>query len=71
MPEDQARSRQLRPSRKILLSVEEAAGTLGVHRATVYDLLAKGHLPSVRIGRRRLIARRTLEDFVAQNEHSL
>lgn len=59
------------PQPKILLSVEEAAAALGIHRATVYDLLAKGHLASVRIGRRRLIARRTLEDFVSRSEQPL
>lgn len=48
----------------ILLSVEQVARELNVHRATVYDLLAKGQLASVKIGRRRLVARRTLEDFV-------
>lgn len=58
------------PVSKILLSVSECAQALGVHRATVYDLLARGDLASVRIGRRRLIAQRTLEEFVAARERA-
>ena len=48
MPEEQARTASTTLHAKILFSVEEAAAMLGVHRATVYDLLAKGHLPSGR-----------------------
>lgn len=49
----------------LLLSVNEVAELLRIHRATVYDLLATGELRSTTLGRRRLIPRAALEEFVA------
>jgi excisionase family DNA binding protein len=49
----------------LLLSVTEVADLLGIHRATVYDLLATGQLRSTTLGRRRLIPRAAVEEFVA------
>jgi excisionase family DNA binding protein len=49
----------------LLMSVAEVAQLLGVHRTTVYDLLAIGELRSTTLGRRRLIPRVALEEFVA------
>jgi excisionase family DNA binding protein len=43
------------------LSVDEAASLLGVSRDLVYDLIARGELPSVRLGRRIVVPRRALE----------
>ncbi len=40
-----------------LLTVEEARTFLRMSRARLYELLAAGTLPSVTLGRRRLIAR--------------
>jgi excisionase family DNA binding protein len=48
-----------------MLSVTEVADLLGIHRATVYDLLATGELRSTTLGRRRLIPRAAVEEFVA------
>jgi excisionase family DNA binding protein len=47
-----------------LLTVVEAARELGISRSKVYELLADGELPSVRIGRTRRIAVTALEEFV-------
>lgn len=44
-----------------LLTVAEAAALLGIGKTTLYLLLASGGLPSVQIGRRRLIR----EDAIA------
>jgi excisionase family DNA binding protein len=49
----------------LLLSVTEVAELLRIHRATVYDLLATGELRSTTLGRRRLIPRAALDEFVA------
>ena len=49
---------------KLLLSAEEAAEALGIGRAMMYDLIRLRALPSVKIGRRRLIAARTLVEYV-------
>lgn len=53
---------------KLLLTVEETAELLNVHRSTVYDLIGRGDLPSVKIGRRRLIYRQSLVDFIIRRE---
>jgi excisionase family DNA binding protein len=48
-----------------LLSVIETARELGISRSLVYELLASGALRSARIGRRRLIPREAVEEFIA------
>lgn len=55
-------------SESLLVTVEEAARLLCVHRATVYDLLGRGELSSVKIGRRRLISRTALLHFIVRSE---
>jgi excisionase family DNA binding protein len=37
------------------MSIREAAEALGVGRSTAYALMAQGKLPTVQIGRRRLV----------------
>jgi excisionase family DNA binding protein len=54
----------------ILLSAEQVATMLGVNRSTVFDLLRRGDLASVRIGRRRLISRSAITDFVERHERA-
>jgi excisionase family DNA binding protein len=49
----------------LLLSVSETAAMLGIHRTTVYDLMASGRLRSATLGRRRLIPRTAIDAFVA------
>ena len=50
-----------------LLTVIQAAEPLCLSRSKVYELLADGSLPSVRIGRNRRITMGALVDFVAQH----
>ena len=45
---------------RLVLSVAEAARTLGVSRNTAYQSVQEGGLPSVRFGRRILIPRKAL-----------
>ena len=49
---------------KLLVSIEEAAAVLGIRRTLLYELLRRGEIESVHVGRRRLIPRQALEDFV-------
>lgn len=44
-----------------MLSVAQAAKVLGVSDDLVYELTARGELPSLRLGRRRVIPRRAIE----------
>ena len=47
-----------------LVSPEEAARRLSIARSNVYQLMARGELASVRIGRLRRIAIEDLDEFV-------
>ena len=47
-----------------LVTIPVAAQLLGVSRSKLYELLAQGELPTVRIGRSRRIAIADLEVFV-------
>jgi excisionase family DNA binding protein len=48
----------------LLVSIEHAAKELGIGRSLLYELIASGRLPSVRVGRRRFIRRNDLLRFV-------
>lgn len=50
---------------RLTLSVEEAAVLLGISRALAYNLVRRGELPSLQLGRRVVVPRRALEDYVA------
>jgi excisionase family DNA binding protein len=45
----------------LTLSVSETAKLLGVSRNGAYEAIAKGELPSIRVGRRLLVPRVALE----------
>ncbi len=47
-----------------LLTVVDAAQHLCISRSKIYELLASGELPSVRIGRNRRITMSDLAEFV-------
>ncbi len=52
----------------LTLSVTEAARLLGISRAFAYELVARGELPSLRLGRRVVVPRRALEQLVERVE---
>ena len=49
---------------KMLLTVREAAETLGLSRATVYTLIHRDDFPSIRIGSKLLINTKKLQEWV-------
>lgn len=49
-----------------LLKVPEAAKLLRISRNLAYDLVARGELPSVRLGRIIRVPRRGLEDWISR-----
>jgi excisionase family DNA binding protein len=55
----------------LLLSPTEAYQQLGVSRSKLWELLASGELPSVKIGRSRRIKRDALLAYVAALEPCL
>jgi len=56
----------LRSRPKMLLSVDEAATALSIGRTFVYQLLMRGEIVSIKIGRRRRIPVSALQEFVAR-----
>jgi excisionase family DNA binding protein len=60
------REEQPHASMRLLLRPEESADALGVSRARLYELLARGELKSIKIGRCRRIPIAELESWVAR-----
>ena len=52
----------------IAVSPDEAARLAGIGRTSLYAALAKGDLPSIKIGTRRLIRVDAIRDWLEQNE---
>lgn len=52
------------PEERLVLTVSQAAVLLGISRAFAYELVARGELPVIRLGRRRLVPRRALVALV-------
>jgi excisionase family DNA binding protein len=51
---------------RLTYTVTEAARALGISRSYCYELVQQGALPFLPLGRRRVIPRSALEDYVAQ-----
>jgi excisionase family DNA binding protein len=49
---------------RLTVTVEEAARMLGVSRALGYELVRRGEIPSLRLGRRVVVPRKALEAMV-------
>ena len=49
---------------RLTLTVEEAASLLGISRALAYELVGRGELPSLRLGRRVVIPRKALSELL-------
>jgi excisionase family DNA binding protein len=51
-------------SERLTMSVEEASGALGISRSLAYELVRRGEIPSLRLGRRIVVPVRALDDLV-------
>ena len=49
---------------RLTLTIEEAAVLLGISRGLAYELASRGELPALRLGRRLVIPRKALEEFL-------
>lgn len=52
---------------RMTLSVVEAAGRLGISRALAYELVRRGELPSLRLGRRLVVPEAALLALLASS----
>jgi excisionase family DNA binding protein len=48
-----------------LLRAEEAAHLLGIGRTKIYEMIARGEIPALRIGRLVRVPRHALEEWIA------
>jgi len=49
---------------RLTLTVEEAAELLGISRGLAYELVKRGELPRLQLGRRVVVPRKALEDLI-------
>jgi excisionase family DNA binding protein len=54
------------PVGPIAMTVEAAARETGISRSRLFDFIRSGQLPSVKIGRRRLVLRDDVRQFLAE-----
>jgi excisionase family DNA binding protein len=52
------------PAERLAFSVDEAARITGLSRDLLYDQMRTGKLAYLKVGRRRIITRQHLEDFL-------
>jgi excisionase family DNA binding protein len=53
-----------RSAERLAYSIDEAARLTGLSRDLLYDEMRRGHLTYVKVGRRRLITRHHLQEFL-------
>ena len=51
-----------------LNSINQATSKLGICRATLYKFIQNGQLRTLKIGRRRLVSDKALDDFIRKLE---
>jgi excisionase family DNA binding protein len=51
-------------SDRLVMTVREVAGALGISKTHAYELIAREELPALRLGRRIVVPRRALERLV-------
>ena len=56
------------PTQRLLLRVPEVAKALGLGRTKVYELIAAGELPVIRLGRAVRVSVRTLQKWVEERD---
>jgi excisionase family DNA binding protein len=53
-----------------LLAIDEAAAILGIARSTLYGLIGRGEVATLKIGRRRLIPTGSIEHLIRDGDRS-
>jgi excisionase family DNA binding protein len=56
-------------SDRLVLTVDEAAYLLNISRGLAYELVARGELPAIRLGRRIVIPRVAMEELLGTSIH--
>ena len=53
---------------KLLLKPQEAAQVLGIGRSLMYELIARGEIPSVLLGRCLRVSKESLQKWIRERE---
>lgn len=53
---------------RLSFTVEAAVGVTGLTRSRLYQAIASGQIKTFKAGRRRMVSRKALEDFIAKLE---
>jgi len=53
---------------RLLLKPLEAAQVLGIGRSLMYELIARGEIPSVRLGRCLRVSKESLQQWIREQE---
>jgi excisionase family DNA binding protein len=59
------------PEERLVYTVAEAGEMLGISRAFAYELVARGELPVIKLGRRRLVPKAGLLALVGQADSEM
>ncbi|WP_037184652.1 excisionase family DNA-binding protein [Rhodococcoides fascians] len=51
-----------------LLQTDQASSRLGISRSKLFGLIQSGELPSVKVGKRRLVSDSAIDQFIAKLE---
>ena len=62
---DNSISQQTLPGTKMTLTVSEAADLIGISKPKVYDLLRDGELPPIHVGKKIVIPRQAVLDWLS------
>ena len=57
------------PPDRLVLTVDEAAYLLSISRGLAYELVARGELPAIGLGRRIVIPRVAMEELLGTSIH--
>ncbi len=55
-------------SNKLTFTVEEVAKMLGIGRNSAYEAVARGEIPTIRVGKRLLVPKAALEKLLSGNQ---
>ena len=58
------------PTGRLTLSVTEASESLGVSRSLMYELVASGQVPSIKLGKRRLVPVSALQKWISSEANT-
>ena len=65
---DSSIPQQSSPGTKMTLTVREAAEMIGISKPKMYELIREGEIPSIHVGKKIVIARQALLDWLSEGD---